>query len=353
MTEPAPAHSKGADTGRDLRRLPKVDLHVHLEGSMRAATVAELAARHGMPLPSSLEAGRYAFRDFADFIEQYTFACACLREPADFHRIAYEFCADESAEGVRYAEVTFSVAEYVVNLEDGDRPLAAVLEGLAHGGADFGIETRVVVDLVRGFPLEVSERALECAIRRAGEGVVAVGIGGSERFPPAPFAPLFRRARDAGLGAVPHAGEAEGPQSIRGALDDLGADRIGHGIRALEDPELVAELRTRRVPLEVCLTSNLRTGVVRTLEEHPLPRLVDAGLVVTVNSDDPAMFDSPLVGEYEALRRIFGFDDRALAGLARAGVRASFASPAVRRNLELAIDGWLEPAGESEGLDPG
>jgi adenosine deaminase len=194
---------------------------------------------------------------------------------------------------------------------------------------------------VRGIDLELSRRAMRVAVAHRDAGVFGVGLGGEETHPPEPYASIFDEARDAGLRSVPHAGETGGPASIRGALDALGAERIGHGIRVLEDPDLVAELRDRQIPLEVCPTSNVMTKVVPSMDLHPLPRLLEAGLLVTLNSDDPSMFSSPLAGEYEACRTTFGMDDTALAALAHAGVAASFADGDTKRGLADAIAAWL------------
>jgi adenosine deaminase len=294
-------------TERDLVALPKTDLHVHLEGSRRATTVVELAERYGVvALPPSLQDGRYTFVDFPDFIRQWLVGQETLRRPEDFHRIALEFCEDEATQGVRYAEVHFSLPEHVHKVGSWDSPLEVVLGGFA-------------------------------------------GLGGSEVYAPGPYAPLFREARQRGLHSIPHAGEHEGPRSIREAIEELQAERIGHGIRIMEDAALVDEVRERGIPLDVCPTSNLMTRVAGSLAEHPLPRMLEAGLTVTLNSDDPAMFDSPVAGEYEICRRVFGMDDVRLASLAKAGVRASFAPDLVKSGLERAIDAWLgEPAGQAE-----
>lgn len=327
--------------GRLLSALPKTDLHVHLEGSMRPGTVLELAARSGVALPEGLRDGRYEFHDFRHFIDEWVAGLQCLRSVADFRRIAYEFCQDEAAQGVRYAEVSFSLPEHAPRLDDWDGPLLGVLEGFAEGERDFGITCRPYVDLVRGLPIELSRRALRSAIRHRPDGVIGVGLGGDERHPPERYADLFDRAADAGLRSLPHAGETAGPASIRGALKTLHADRLGHGIRCLEDADLVVELRERAIPLEVCPTSNVRTRVVRSIASHPLPELLSAGLRVTLNSDDPSMFSSPLTGEYELARRAFGLDDLTLAAVARTGVAASFASETVKDAMDRAIGDWL------------
>jgi len=339
--------------GRNLQALPKTDLHVHLEGSMRASTVVEFAERYGVDLPEGLRDGRYEFRDFRHFIDEWLASIACLRSREDFRRIALEFCEDEAAEGVRYAEVSLSLADHADRFEEWDAVVEGVLEGLAAGEREHGVKSQLSIDVVRGIDLELSRRAMRVAVAHRDAGVFGVGLGGEERHPPEPYASIFDEAREAGLRSVPHAGETGGPASIRGALDALGADRIGHGIRVLEDPNLVAELRERQIPLEVCPTSNVMTKVVPSMELHPLPRLLEAGLLVTLNSDDPSMFTSPLVGEYEACRRVFGMDDDALARLARAGVTASFADEVTKRALTEAIDAWLtqeEPRGRAGRL---
>lgn len=172
-------------------------------------------------------------------------------------------------------------------------------------------------------------------------GVVGIGLGGEERFPPEPYAEIFREARETGLRSIPHAGETHGPDSIRGAIEALGADRIGHGLRVLEDPALVEEVREGGLGFDVCPTSNFMTRSVPSLSEHPLPAMLDAGLRCSLASDDPSMFHSPITAEYELCREVFRFDDRRLAELARNGVRASFAGEEMKAELLEAIDLWL------------
>jgi adenosine deaminase len=327
---------------RDLVALPKAELHVHLEGSMRASTVVELARCYGVELPEGLREGRYGFRDFRHFIDEWVAGLACLREPDDFRRIALEFCEDEAALGVRYAEVSFSLPDHAERFDDWDGPLAGVLDGFAEGQERFGIACRVYVDVVRGIDLELSRRAMEAAAAYRDRGVIGIGLGGEERFPPEPYADIFREGRARGLHSIPHAGETHGPVSIRGAVDALGAERIGHGIRILEDPALVEEVRARGIALDVCPTSNAMTRSVPSLEAHPLGAMLDAGLVCTLASDDPSMFHSDVVSEYEVCRHVLGFADERLAALARNGVRASFADGATKSALERGIRGWLE-----------
>jgi adenosine deaminase len=326
---------------RDLVRLPKVHLHVHLEGSMRASTVLDLARLHGVRLPDGLREGRYEFRDFRHFIEEWVAGLRCLQRPEDVRRIAYEFCEDQSADGVRYAEVSFSLPEHSVRSGDWDGPILAVLEGFEDGRRDFGIVCRPYVDVVRGVGMQLSRMAMESAVRHRDDGVFAVGLGGDEKHRAGDYAHLFRHATDEGLRSLPHAGETAGPDSIVSALDDLRADRIGHGIRCLEDDRVVARLGEAGVALDVCPTSNVMTRVVERIEDHPLPYLVDAGLVVTLNADDPSMFHAPLSGEYELARTVFSMGDAELAQLARNGIEASFADHEVKSALLAEVEAWL------------
>jgi adenosine deaminase len=326
---------------RDLVSLPKVHLHVHLEGSMRPRTVLELADRYGVDLPEGLREGRYEFRDFTHFIAEWVAGLRCLRRPEDVRRIAYEFCEDQAADGVRYAEVSFSLPEHSVRSGDWDAPVLAVLDGFANGRRDFGIVCRPYVDIVRGVGMQLSRMAMESAVRHRDDGVIGIGLGGDERHPASDYAYLFRYAVERGLRSLPHAGETAGPESVWSALDDLRANRIGHGIRSLEDPDLVERLRDGRIPLDVCPTSNAMTRVASSIERHPLPAMLEAGLLVTLNADDPSMFHAPLSGEYRLAREVFGMDDEALADLARNAVEASFADPDTKAGLTKEVDVWL------------
>ncbi len=320
-------------TARDLRTLPKTDLHLHFQGSVRIATLREFAAKHGTELPPGLEGDSYSWNDFIDFIRQYGIVCSALQEPADFARVATEICEDLAPQGVRYAEVTLSTRSR--------SDVSAALDGFDEGFDRFGVRCRLVLDHVRGFPVEFAEQTLDAALAYKDRGVVAIGLGGPEQVPGASAAPVFKKGIDAGLHSVPHAGEAAGPESIREAIDLLGAERIGHGFRILEDEALVDEVRDRGIALEVCPTSNVALRLIDSLDAHPLPRLIDAGLTVTLNSDDPAMFGSSALGEYEAARGAFGMPDEALAALARAGVQASYADEDIKRQMLEGIDAWI------------
>ncbi|MFI9380414.1 adenosine deaminase [Kutzneria sp. NPDC052558] len=307
---------------RELAALPKAHLHVHLESAIRPSTLAELGFASDIT----------EFDGFRSFADHNSLVRQCLTEPEHFTRIAAEFSEDQAAQGVRYGEVTFTAAAHGERLGDPEMPLEAVLAGLAP-------EFTVILDHSRRRSPERFAKTLELA--REHDRVVAIGMAGEERHPLAPFAELLDEARDAGVRLVHHAGEDAGQDSIVEALDLGHAARIGHGIRCLESPALVARLRDEGVPLEVCPSSNVGLGLVPSWPEHPLPRLVDAGLRVTVNTDVPVSVGTDLVAEYERIRAVFGYDDQALAALALAGVDASFAPDAVKAALRAGIDDWL------------
>lgn len=327
---------------RDLARLPKAELHIHLEGSIRPETVRELADRHGLRVPAALGAeGWAAFRDNFDFIEQYVEVCGLLGDLEDFRRVAYEFCHDLAAQNVRYAEVVFSPAQHAARVGDWFGPIEAVLDGLAQGERAFGVVTRLSPDIIRDLGMEQARRTVEVALKFLGGGVVAINSAGSERARPGVYADLVGAAVAAGLHSVPHAGEWAGARNIWETLASLTPERIGHGISAVEDPILLAHLADIRMPLEVCPTSNVATGAVASLQDHPFNRLREAGLVITLSSDDPGMFGSWLTDEYTVARDVFGLGDDELAEVARAGVRASFADEDVKTGIEAGIDAWL------------
>ena len=327
---------------RDTVTLPKAELHIHLEGSMRIETVRELADHRGVAPPSALDAdGVWRFDGSEHFIDQYGAACNLLRSLDDFRRIAYELCEDLEVQGVRYAEVVFSPAQHAGRLGDWFGPIEAVLDGFDAGERDTGVIARVEPDVIRDLGVEQAEEVLQVALKYVGRGVVSLNCAGSERRAVAPYADIFRRAVEGGLHSTPHAGEWSGPRNVWDTLEHLRPERIGHGVRSIEDPRLVARLAELAIPLEVCPSSNVATGVYASLEDHPFPRLRDAGVVVTLNSDDPAMFGSWVNDEYRVARDTFGYGDADLAGISAAGVRASFADDDVKERILAAIDAWL------------
>lgn len=336
---------------RDLRSLPKVELHVHLEGSVRPATLRELADRDGLALPHGLgEDDVWRHTDPDDFIRNYTELCDLLRRPEDFRRIAEEFCADLAATGVRYAEAVFSPSNHAARLGgDHHGPIEAVLDGLRAGARETGVTVRLTPDVVRDMGLEEAERVLEVALAFADRGVVALNGAGSEKTDVAMYAPVFQRAKAAGLRRVPHAGEWAGPENVWETLRWYDPDRIGHGVRSIDDPALVEELARRAIPLEVCPVSNVATGAYPSLAVHPFPALRAAGVVVSLHSDDPPMFGGWLTEVYEAAREAWSLTDEDLAELARVSVRSSFAGDDVKASVLDGIDRWLVDGVSSSG----
>ena len=327
---------------RDLRSLPKVELHLHVEGSARPATLRELADRDGASLPHGMGSDGWTFGGPLDFIDNYLELCQLFATLDDFRRLAVELCADLAATGVPYAEAVFSPGNHARRL-DGDwfGPIEAVLDGLAAGERDHGVHVQLCPDIVRDNGLEDAQRTLEVAVRYAGRGVVALNCAGSERTGVERFAWMFRKAARAGLRSVPHAGEWAGPENVRATIEHLRPDRIGHGVRAIEDPAVVAELADRRIPLEICPVSNVATGVYGRIDEVPLFALRDAGVPVTINSDDPTMFGGWLTDVYAAARDAWTLSDDDLADLARSAADASFADEDRTAALRAAIDAWL------------
>lgn len=283
---------------------PKIELHVHLEGTVRPRALLQIARRNGVALPASSEeelARLYEFRDFPHFLQVWMMTTSALRTEADFRQVVVDYAAQAAEQGAVYLEGIFSPSEPASRGVGWEEIFAGYCDGAQQALQEHGVRVALTPDITRGYPMAAAELTTRHAIAHASRGIVGIGLGGAEQeYPAELFSRVFEQARDAGLGSVPHAGEAEGPESVRGALDVLGADRIRHGIRAVEDPGLVRELAARGIVLDVCPTSNLRTGVVPSLAAHPLPGLVAAGVQCTVNTDDPAMFGTDLAAEHAA-----------------------------------------------------
>ncbi|MBE7323726.1 adenosine deaminase [Nocardioides sp. Y6] len=339
--------------GDFIAGLPKAELHVHHVGSASERIVAELAARHPGNVPSDPEELRrfYEFRDFAHFIEVYLAVVDLLKEPEDIRLLTYEV-ARELAVGqqVRYAELTCTPYTSVLPHDPG-RGMAieayteAIEDARVAAQRDFGITLQWIYDIPGESGLPAAEETLRFALDHAPEGLVGFGLGGPEVGVPRPqFQPHFDAARAAGLRSVPHAGETTGPQTVWDALDLLGAERIGHGTTAAQDPELLTHLAERGIPLEVCPSSNVATRAVGSLAEHPLATFRDAAVVVTINSDDPPMFGTTLNAEYEIAADLLGLDERGVADLALAAVDASFAPDALKRDLRAEVEAWTATA---------
>jgi adenosine deaminase/aminodeoxyfutalosine deaminase len=308
-----------------LLALPKAELHLHLEGSIEPATLLELRQRHNIEGATLAEVEQlYNFTDFAGFLNSFKDVTGHLRTPDDYELIVYRLMQNLKAQNILHAEVTVSVGVCLWRKQD----FAAIFEGLERGRQrgerDFGISLLWIFDAIRQFGAEKAQPVLDLAIQFRDRNVVAFGIGGDEaKGPPELFKEVFARAADHGLHLTAHAGESAGPESIWGALN-LKAERIGHGLTAGQDLELVEELAERQVPIEVCVTSNLRTGCCAELSQHPIRRYFDQGLMVTLNSDDPAMFRTSLVEEYRLAQEQFGFSEDHLRELARNSFEASF-----------------------------
>jgi len=323
------------------RGLPKAELHVHVEGTLEADLLLELAARHRVTLPyRSPAAVRAAFRftDLASFLDVYYRNLEVLRDEEDFRRLTLAYLARAADDGVRHAEVFFDAQSHTAR----GVPLGAVVEGIWAGMAEgeglYGLSTRLIMCFLRDLPVAEAERTLAEALPYR-ERLAGVGLDSAERgHPPGAFAAVFARARAEGLVAVAHAGEEGPPAYVREALDELGVARIDHGVSAAADEELVERLRRERVPLTMCPLSNLKLGVVPELSRHPLKRLLDAGLLVTVNSDDPAYFGGYILDNYVAAQEALGLRRRDLVRLARNSFEAALLDEDRRRSLLAEVD---------------
>ncbi|WP_018683725.1 adenosine deaminase [Actinokineospora enzanensis] len=319
-----------------IHALPKVELHVHLVGSAGVDTVLALARRHpgsGVPTDRAELARFFEFRDFPHFLKVYWAVQSMLVDRHDIRTLVTGLARELARQNVRYAEVTVTPYNHLL---DG-MPADELLTGLAEGRAtatDLGVSLAWCFDIPGEKGPEAGRETLAFALRERPEGLVSFGLGGPEvGVPRAQFTPYFDQAREAGLHSVPHAGETTGPETIWSAVRDLGAERVGHGTSATEDPALLTHLVEHGIPLEVCPTSNLRTRQVESIEKHPVGLLLAAGAVVTLNTDDPPMFGTTLEAEYLAVATTFGLDPAGLARLASNAVRASFLDAAAQATL--------------------
>src|SRR5580658_2462262 len=311
-----------------IRTLPKAELHLHLEGSIEPSTLLELRQRYNLPGRTPNEVAElYHYKDFAGFLSAFKDVTGHLRAPEDYELITYRLMERLKLQNVLHAEVIVSVGVCLWREQDFVTIFEGMERGRARGEKDFGISLLWIFDAVRQFGAEKAQSVLDLAIQFRDRNVIAFGIGGDERAgPPEWFAGVYPRGAEAGLHLTAHAGESAGPESIWGALN-LKAERIGHGLTAGQDPDLIEELAESQVPIEVCVTSNLRTGCCAELAQHPVRRYFDGGLMLTLNSDDPAMFRTSLVEEYALVQETFGFTDEHLRELARNSFEASFLPP--------------------------
>ena len=291
-------------------------MHVHLDGSVEPETLLEIDPS----LTPEEIAARTAYTDFVGFIQSFVWVNQRLRTPEDYARVARRLFEQLQAQGVTYAEVTLSAGVILWK----QLPFAPIYDALLREGARSRVKVLWILDAVRQFGPEPAKPVFDLAAERVGDGVVAIGLGGDEeRGQALLFKDLYSEARDRGLRLTCHAGEIAGPRSVWEALD-IGSERIGHGIRSIDDPALVEHLATKKIPLEICLSSNLRTGAVKSLAEHPVKRLYDAGVPIILNTDDPAMFDCTLTSEYQLAAREFGFTEEELAAISENSLRYSF-----------------------------
>jgi aminodeoxyfutalosine deaminase len=314
--------------------LPKAELHVHLEGTIDPATVVALAKKYGDVLDDAAVAARYATREFAAFIEAYKWVTSYLRAPADYALVASRLAEQWVAQNVVYAEGTLSIGVMLLRKQDVAANFRAIREAIAPYESR-GLQVQWIFDVVRQFGAAAAHEVARCAVELRSEGVIAFGMGGDElSHPAAEFRDGYDYAAAHGLHRIAHAGEIGGPDSVRDAVNFLGAERIGHGIAAAADPELMALLAERAITLEVCPTSNLRTGALEryvghanaTLADHPLPQLLRAGVPICISTDDPAMFGTTLAAEFSALGRM-GLSASDAMKLAEGGFRAAFLPP--------------------------
>lgn len=341
---------------RDLAKLPKAHLHLHFTGSMRPTTLADLAAQHGVRLPSALldddplkvpadERGWFRFQRL------YDAARACVRSEADMRRIVTEAAADDAAEGSGRLEIQVDPTSYAPFVGGITPAIEIVLDAARQAGDAAGIEVAVVVAASRmRHPLDARTLA-RLAARYAGDGhgeVIGFGLSNDERRgETAEFGPAFAIARRAGLASVPHGGELLGPAHVEAVVDSLVPDRLGHGIRSAEDPRVLERVVDDGIALEVCPASNVSLGVYRSPADVPLRALVDAGATVALGADDPLLFRSRLLAQYEDARTVLAFTDDELADLARSSIRASRASDTTKRALLAGVDDWLATPAEA------
>jgi aminodeoxyfutalosine deaminase len=323
--------------------LPKAELHVHQVGSASPRIVAELAARHPGVVPADPEKLReyFAFRDFEHFVEVYLSVVDLIRTAEDVRMLTYEVAREMAGQQLRYAELTCTPYTSVIRGIPIESYTEAIEDARVAAERDFGLVLRWIYDIPGESGLPAADATLEYALQHPPDALIGFGLGGPEIGVPRPqFQPHFDAARAAGLRSVPHAGETTGPQTVWDAIRLLGADRIGHGTSSASDPELLAHLARHGIPLEVCPTSNLATRAVESIDVHPLRIFVEAGVPVTINSDDPPMFGTDLNTEYAVAAQLLDLDETGVAGLAQAAVAASFAPAEVKAAILAEIEAY-------------
>ncbi len=322
-----------------IQEMPKVELHVHLEGAIQAETLLALAKRNQVKLPANTVSELqqwYQFRDFSHFLEIYLTLSRCIRTPEDIYFITQAFLKQQADQNIMYSEVTYTPYTHYRNYKiPFEKQLEAINQARQWAEKNLSISMGLVVDISREVSVEEGQITAEWAISGKNNGVVALGLGGPEiGNPPEKFQTVFDYAHQNGLPTVPHAGETAGADSVLGAIEVLHAKRIGHGVRCLENPDVVKILHDRQIPLEVCPTSNLCLNVCNDIYKHPLPQLLASGLYVTINSDDPALFNTTLTKEYLALAKCFDFKIADLQQFVLNAVNASFLNDKKKASLQ-------------------
>ncbi len=319
-----------------FREIPKVELHLHLEGAIPLQTLFEFIKREGNE--PSIETvddlqKKLTYTDFVHFIEVWIWKNTFIKSEKDFEEIVYQVLSTLNEQNVKYVEAFYSPGDYQNQGLSTEGITKYLIKGKKRAFCDFGIQSELIVDVVRGDGLEVALHHLEETESFLGKGVIGLGLGGNEqKYPADPYAVVYKEAKKRGFRLTAHAGEAAGAQSIWTCIEKLGVERIGHGVRAYEDPRLIFLLRERQIPLEMCVVSNVKTGVCESFKAHPVKQYYQQGLMVTVNSDDPTMFNTSLTQEYSVLARSLGFSESDIKQLCMNGITASFMSD---KNKEL------------------
>ncbi|UCE09569.1 MAG: adenosine deaminase [Candidatus Thorarchaeota archaeon] len=324
------------NTDQAIRELPKAELHIHLLGSIRPRTLLHILEEESIesPLRNDDEYDRlFQYRDFAHFISVYGQVIDNIPQEKYFEQIAYEMLEDCAKSNTRYVEFSFSAPDHVKRGLDYGNMLDHINRGVRKAKSDHGIESNIRIDLVRNYGLDSARETLSW-IKEKSENVISIDIGGSEHtFPPEPYAEIYREAKEMGLHLVAHAGEAAGPESVWGAIEALKVERVGHAVSAAQDLRLLERIKRDRIGIEACPVSNVRTGAVQSLQEHPIREFYDMGLLVTVNSDDPTFFHTDLDNEYLQLHEHLGFTLSDLLRLSLNAVDASFLLDSTKERL--------------------
>ena len=352
MTDTPTAPATGAETA-DLVALPKAELHVHIEGTLEPELVFELAARNQVSLPfESVDALRalHEFHDLQSFLNLYYSCMAVLQTREDFEELGLAYLRRAARDGVRHAEIFFDPQAHTTRGVDINDVIDGLLDAFRIAGTELGMTGGLILCILRDSPVDEALATIESVADRAGD-LVGVGLDSAEvGYPPSLFVEVFDRARELGLHVVAHAGEEGPPEYVWEALDLLKVERIDHGIRSLEDARLVDRLRESAMPLTVCPLSNIRLGATTHMAAHPLPQMLEQGLVVTVNSDDPAYFGGYVGENFTQLRDTFALSASQLAQLAQNSITGSFASAERKQELLGDVQAWLAAAGTAEGL---